>query len=119
MAPENIKLEDALIKTDPKTVELLQRAHRWQQSRIAELERERDALKAEVERLDAQRLLQMKQTNTVLADLQAHVRTLRESLTHLLDDWERSHAGFPQHIEVRYACRDGARAALAATEVSE
>lgn len=48
--------------------------------------------------------------------LKAHVRTLRKALSHLLDDWERSNAGFPQHIELRYACRDGARAALAATE---
>lgn len=51
--------------------------------------------------------------------LKAHVRTLRKALSHLLDDWERSNAGFPQHIELRYACRDGARAALAATEEGE
>lgn len=44
----------------------------------------------------------------------ARVAALEKALKHLLDDWERTSAGFPQHIEIRYACRDEARAALGA-----
>lgn len=58
-----------------------------------------------------------------LAEFRYHARTdvpalcsrveeLERALRHLLDDWERSQAGFHQHIELRYAVRDAARAAL-------
>jgi hypothetical protein len=53
----------------------------------------------------------------------AHETRLREqrdellkALKLLLDDWERTSAGFPQHIEFRYAVRDRARAVIAAVE---
>lgn len=46
------------------------------------------------------------------AAVEADNARLRKALTHLLDDWERTATGFPQHIEMRYACRDAARAAL-------
>lgn len=40
------------------------------------------------------------------------VKELYDALKHLLDDWERTSTGFPQHIELRYAARDRARAML-------
>lgn len=48
----------------------------------------------------------------VLALLEEYA-ALRKALTHLLDDADRASTGFPQHIEIRFAVRDGARAALA------
>lgn len=38
---------------------------------------------------------------------------LLEALTKLLDAFERTEAGFPPHVEMRFAIRDMARAAIA------
>lgn len=60
------------------------------------------------ERLLYPRLLTIEEASELLASHEA----LRDVLALLLNDSERNDAGFPNGIELRFAIRDAARAAL-------